>query len=519
MDFLLPLQALTGFIAFVIFYYLWMARTKTNKSKSKEAPQPAGAWPIIGHLHLLGGHKPLFRTFGDMADKYGPAFMIRLGMRRVLVVSSPELARECFTTNDKVLASRPRSAAAKYMAYDHAVFGLAPYGPYWRENRKIATLELLSNRRLELLKNIRVTEVDLCIKELYKLWVKNNQNPVKVDMKRWFGDFTFNVVVMMIAGKRYFRDDASDIDHDARRFQNAIDQLMHLFGVFEVSDALPFLEWMDLQGHLRVMKKTAKELDSFLVSFLEEHRWKKLSGEAEGDKDFMDVMLSILEDVQFPGYDVDTVIKAMCQTLIIGGADTTSITLTWMLSLLLKNPHVLKRAQDELDLHVGNNRQVDEQDIKDLVYLQAIVKETMRLYPAAPMAIPHEAIEDCYIGGFHIPAGTQVFVNLWKVHHDPRVWSDPADFRPERFLTRHINMDLKRQDFDYIPFGSGRRSCPGMSLAFHVMHLMLARLLHSFDMVIPSNVPVDMSEGIGISITKATPLEVLFTPRLPSKLY
>ncbi|XP_077216361.1 xanthotoxin 5-hydroxylase CYP82C4-like [Tasmannia lanceolata] len=518
MDLLFSLQALTGFLALLIFYSICFARAR---SKTKNAPEPAGGWPVIGHLHLLRGSKqPLFRTFATMADIYGPAFMLRLGTRRALIVSSPELAKECFTTNDKALAARPRSAAGKYMGYNFAMFGAAPYGPYWRQMRRIATVELLSNRRLELLKKVRITEIDLVIKELYGLCVKNDQNPVKVDMKRWFIDLTFNVAVMMIAGKRYFRYSGECEEGEARRFQQAIDQLKHLTVLFIVSDAFPFLEWMDFGGHLTAMKKTAEEFDSLLVSWINEHRRKRFSGELDAAKDFIDVLLSILEGAPLPGYDIDTVIKATSMTLIVAGTDTTSSVLTWALSMLLNNPYILKKAQNELDIHVGNERQVDESDVKKLVYLQAIVKETLRLYPTAPLGVPHEAIEDCHIGGFHVPAGTHIFINLWKLHRDPRVWSDPFDFRPERFLTvGHMEIDFMGPDFEYTPFGSGRRSCPGMSHALHVINLMLARLLQSFDMATPTDSPVDMTESIGITLPKATPLEVLFTPRLPSELY
>ncbi|XP_042495152.1 xanthotoxin 5-hydroxylase CYP82C4-like [Macadamia integrifolia] len=206
-------------------------------------------------------------------------------------------------------------------------------------------------------------------------------------------------------------------------------------------------------------------------------------------------------------------------TMILGGNDTTVVTFTWALSLLLNNPHVLKRAQDELDMHVGSDRQVDESDIIKLEYLQAIVKETLRLYPAAPLAAPHEAIEECTIAGFHVPVGTRILPNLYKIHRDPRVWLDPSKFKPERFLTSHVDVDLRGQHFELIPFGSGRRMCPGLSFALQVLHLGLARLLHEFEFANPSNSPVDMTESPGLTNIKATPLEVLLSPRLPPKLY
>ena len=137
----------------------------------------------------------------------------------------------------------------------------------------------------------------------------------------------------------------------------------------------------------------------------------------------------------------------------------------------------MKHAQEELDLKVGRDRWVEQSDIQNLVYLKAIVKETLRLYTTAPLSVPHEAMEDCHVGGYHIPKGTRLLVNAWKLHRDPAVWSNPEEFQPERFLTSHATIDVVGQHFELIPFGSGRRSCPGINLALQMLHLTIARLL------------------------------------------
>lgn len=331
MDLSFQLISIIGvFLASLIF----LVRALLPGSKNTEAPEPKGAWPIIGHLHLLGGgDQLLYRTLGAMADKYGPAFNIRLGSRRAFVVSSWEVAKDCFTTNDKALASRPTTVAAKHMGYNYAVFGFAPYSPFWREMRKIATLELLSNRRLEMLKHVRNSEVEMGVRELHGLWVeKGSRGPVLVEMNRWLEELTLNVVVRMVAGKRYFGGSAACDEGEARRCQKAISQFFHLIGIFVVSDALPFLWWLDLQGHEKAMKKTAKELDQILCGWLEEHRQRrlnsaddKLKGQAEEDNDdFIDVMLSLQEQGHLSNfqYDSDTSIKSTCLvcnlTIIVG---------------------------------------------------------------------------------------------------------------------------------------------------------------------------------------------------------
>ncbi|XP_034682152.1 xanthotoxin 5-hydroxylase CYP82C4-like [Vitis riparia] len=204
---------------------------------------------------------------------------------------------------------------------------------------------------------------------------------------------------------------------------------------------------------------------------------------------------------------------------LIPAYESTFITLAWALSLLLNNRHALKKAQAELEIHVGKHRQVDGSDIKNLVYLQAIVKETLRLYPPGPLSLPREAMEDCTVAGFHIQAGTRLLVNLWKLHRDPRVWLDPLEFQPERFRTKHAGLDVRGKNYELLPFGSGRRVCPGISFALELTHLTLARLLHGFELGAVADSRVDMTESPGLTALKATPLEVTIVPRLPFELY
>ncbi|KAF5192794.1 Cytochrome p450 [Thalictrum thalictroides] len=507
--------------ASIIFLSLLSRKRRTN-IETREAPEPAGAWPLIGHLHMLLPPQPPHITLGSLADKYGETFIVRLGLRRALVVNTWEAAKECFTTNDKIFATRPSSVGSKIMGYNYAMFGLTPYGPYWREVRKISIIELLSNHRLESLKHVRISEVSTSMKELYQLWATSNKNEkgsVLVDMHRWFGDLTLNMSIRMVAGKRYFGVSAELDEHEARRLQQAIKDFFNLLGIFMVSDAIPFLGWLDFSGHEKAMKRTAKEIDSILGRWLEEHKQNKLDGSTKVDGDFMDVMLSVLEDEKLFGYEADIVNKATCLTMIAAGTDTTMVTLIWALSLLVNNQHTLKKAQAEIDMYVGKDKYVEDSDIAKLVYLKAIVKETLRLYPAVPLSVPHEAMEDCTVSGYHVPAGTRLIANLYKIQRDPRIWSNPCEFQPERFLTTHANVDVRGQHFELIPFGSGRRSCPGTSFALQTVYLSLARLLQGFEFLTPQDAPVDMTESPGMTNLKTTPLQVLLNPRLPSHLY
>ncbi|KAK3425440.1 hypothetical protein EUGRSUZ_F02408 [Eucalyptus grandis] len=468
-----------------------------------------------------------------MADKYGPIFTIKTGVHRALIVSNWQIAKQCLTMNDvenatlqmlrrkqqeetqqqkstetKTFASRPKLVSSEVMAYNYATFGLAPYGPYWRYVRKVAMLDLLSSHRLELLKHVRDSEVQASMTHLYKRCMESYSGAPKkvlVDMKRWFGDITLNVVFRMIVGKRY--EDKQD-----EKGREALRSYFDLTGKFIVSDAFPILRWLDLDGYERIMKKTTQELDRVVQGWLNEHKSRRSTNKRRGDnkdsdQDFMDVMLSTVDAAEeLPGYDADTFIKATCilslssiistRALVLAGSDTTSVSLTWTLSLLLNHREVLKKAQRELDTQIGRERLVNESDLMNLVYIQAIIKETMRLYPAAPLGVPHESMEDCTVDGYHIPKGTRLLFNFSKIHRDQHIWSDPLEFRPERFLTTHRNFDVRGQNSELLPFGSGRRMCPGINLAMQLILLSLAALLHGFDITTLADAQVDRAEAI-----------------------
>ncbi|KAK8639419.1 hypothetical protein V6N13_137800 [Hibiscus sabdariffa] len=298
-----------------------------------------------------------------MADKHGPLYSLKLGAHRVLVVSSWEIAKDCFTTNDLTLATRASIAAGRHMGYNNAIFALAPYGEYWRDIRKMVTVELLSSHRLEKLKHIRFSEMDLFIKELYGLCLRNGadgENSAKVPMSEALERLTFNVNLMMLVGKRFSGDDYSEVNSEPWRYERAIKQALYLSGIFILADALPYLECLDVQGHIRSMKKTAKEIDSVISVWLEEHLDKKRQNHATSESDFMDVMLSHLpEDTVISGHTRDTIVKATTLILTLTGGESTSVTITWILSVLLNHPNVLKAAQEELDHHVGQERTAD----------------------------------------------------------------------------------------------------------------------------------------------------------------
>nr|XP_043607990.1 demethylepipodophyllotoxin synthase-like [Erigeron canadensis] len=519
------MDLIVSLVTLIASIFCIMLFSRINKGPRKTAPEVGGSWPIIGHLHLLTGSKvPPHKLFGSMADKFGPIFTIKFGVHRTLVVSNSEVAKECLTTNDRVFSSRSKAMATEVMGHNSAMFAFAPSGPYWREIRKLIVLEMGSPRRLRMLEQIRVSELKSSIRDMYAKWKENKGpvNTVMIEMKEWFGDLTENMIMKMMFGNQISRGEQIKED----QFRKCVHRLTELMVANVPSDVIPGLRWLDIGGYEKKMKETAKEMDDIFHSWLEDHKNKMSSTqnakEDEGkDQVLLAALLSRVNELKedFYGYSHDTIVKASCQSIIIGASDTTTITLTWALSLLVNNPEVLKKAQEELEIHVGRDRIVEESDLKSLVYLQAIIKETMRLYPAGPLLLPHESTEDCIVSGYYVPKGTRLLINAWKIQHDPDVWSDPFEFQPERFLTTKKDIDVKGQHYELIPFGSGRRSCIGISFALQAISLILASIIHGFEFQKPSDEKIDMTESNALTNLKVTPLELLVAPRLSPELY
>ncbi|KAJ8749848.1 hypothetical protein K2173_013251 [Erythroxylum novogranatense] len=510
-----------GALVFMLLCTLWWSK-KYNPGKTERrnlVPEAPGGLPIIGHLHRLAGAKNLSESLSSMADKYGPIFSIRMGAHPTVVVSSYELLKELFTTCDRSFASRPNTSQGKYLGYNSAVFGLAPYGKYWRELRKLAMMEILSINRLKSLRHYQVSEVNHLINDMFMLSERNEHRPVKILLSQWLQELTFNIITLKISRQRFFErnvdGNVSNQDNHDKHVGKTIREFMEILGVAVPGDLIPFLGWFDFGGAIKRMKQISEKLDAVIEKWIEEHKSKS----SDSEKDIIDLMLSSLEEDTTYGHKKDTMIKATILSFMIAGSDTSSMTLTWIFSNLLNNKHVLECAQEELDQKIGRDRLVNEIEAENLLYIQAIIKETLRLYPPAPLGVPHESIEDCYLGGHFIPKGTRLFANLWKVQTDPNFWSNPKEFMPERFLTMKAEVDVYGQHFELLPFGSGRRSCPGLNLAMQEMSLALARLLQAFNFHRPSDEPIDMTTGLSIIQFKEKPLEVLVTPRLPRQLY
>jgi len=480
------------------------------RSSVKLPPGPR-AWPIIGHLHLMG--KLPHRSLDRLCKTYGPLMYMRLGSVPCVVASTAEMAREFLKTNDLIFASRPRIAAGKYTVYNYSDITWSPYGENWRLGRKLCLMELFSSKRLESFEYIRVEEVARMIGSVFDTCRRG----LPVEIREETTNVSNNIISRMVLGRRYL-DEAAGNKIKPAEFREMWEELFVLNGVLNIGDFIPWLGWLDLQGYVKRMKRLSKRLDVFLEEVLEEHDRRRKGVENYVAKDMVDVLLQQADDPQLNLSRIK--VKAFTQDIIAGGTESSATLVEWALAELLKNPGTFEKATEELDRVVGRKRWVEEKDIPGLEYLQAIVKEMMRLHPVAPMLVPRLSTEPCKVAGYDIPSNTRLHVNVWTIARDGVFWEKPDEFRPERF--QGSALDVKGRDYELLPFGTGRRMCPGYNLGLKVVHLGLANLIHGFHWQLPDGQnakDLDMSETFGLSTPKTYPLIAMARPRLPFDLY
>ncbi|CAL5017979.1 unnamed protein product [Urochloa decumbens] len=511
-------------IAFLLLlHYYQVSRDAGGSGKGKGAPQrlppSPPAIPFLGHLHLV--KSPFHATLASLASRHGPVFSLRLGSRRaVVVVSSPALAAECFTAHDVALANRPRFASQHLALFGGAALTTASYGPYWRNLRRVAAVHLLSAYRVSTVMSPAIAAEARAMARRLRRAADEAGVPgggARVQLKRRLFEVSLSVLMETIARTRTTSWSSGavgaaadgDISPEAHEFKEIVDEVVPYLGTANKWDYLPVLQRFDVLGVRRKIIAAVSRRDAFLRRLVdaEQRRLDDNEGGEESEKKSMIAVLLSLQKTE-PEVYTDTMIMALCANLFGAGTETTSTTTEWAMSLLLNHPDALKKAQAEIDAAVGTSRLISPDDLPRLRYLHRVINETLRLYPAAPLLMPHESSADCKIGGYDVPRGTMVLVNAYAIHRDATAWADPAEFRPERF-----EAGGEAEGRLLIPFGMGRRKCPGETLALRTVGLVLGTLVQCFDWGRVGGVEVDMSERGGLTVARAVPLEAVCRPR------
>lgn len=439
--------------------------------------------------------------------------LLKFGKFPVVIASSPEMAKQFLKVHDAVFASRPTFAAYKHISYNYSDVSFSPYGPYWREARKLYITKVLSARKLDSFEQIRVEERRGLVSRLWSLSGKQQAVVLRDHLSR----FTLSIICGMIFKDKYLSE-WSEVEMDEVR--EMVEEWFELNGAFNVGDWIPWLGFLDLQGYEKKMKALRKKMDRFSDYVIDDHLAKRGEGKDYVNRDFVDVLLQRAEETNVEVEFTRDCVKALIMNLLVAATDTSATAIEWATHEILRKPGTIEKAKAELNRVIGRNRWVEENDLTQLPYMEAIVKETLRLHPIATLLAPHYAIEDCNVAGYNISKGTMVIVNAWSIGRDPKSWDAAEEFLPERFVGNEIEMT--GSNFALLPFGSGRRRCPGYNLGLKIVRTTLANLLHGFEVKLDEGMrpqDISMEESYGLTTNPKHPLSIIMKPVLSDHLY
>ncbi|KAK1433674.1 hypothetical protein QVD17_10589 [Tagetes erecta] len=464
-----------------------------SKPRPKTAiPGPSGI-PVLGLVFAFTSSLT-HRTLSNLSKAFNakPLMAFSVGLTRFVISSHPDTAKEILNSSD--FADRPVKESAYELLF-HRAMGFAPYGDYWRSLRRISATHLFSPKRVS---GFGLFRERIGLKMVGQVLTNMEQNGV-VEVKKILHFGSLNNVMMSVFGKCY--DDFSEGVGEGYELEKLVSEGYELLGIFNWSDHFPVVSWFDLQGVRRRCRQLVSKVNVFVGDIIHQHRVKRAAGgdTAVYDGDFVDVLLDLESENKFSDGDMIAVLWEM----IFRGTDTVAILLEWILARMVLHPDIQAKAQKEIDSVVGLNRPVTDSDLDKLPYLQAIVKETLRVHPPGPLlSWARLAIQDTVVGPHVVPAGTTAMVNMWAITHDENVWSEPNRFNPDRFLAEDVA--IMGSDLRLAPFGAGRRVCPGKAMGLATVHLWLAQLLQKFNWVEEGS--VDLSECLKLSLEMKKPL-------------
>ncbi|XP_047945828.1 ferruginol synthase-like [Salvia hispanica] len=484
-------MALSLLIAIIVSILAWSHFCRP----SRNFPPGPYQFPIIGNILQLGRNP--HKSLADLSKTYGPVMSLKLGSINTVVISSPDSARLVLQEHDQAFSGRTISAAAEAHGFDKISLALIPVGERWRKLRKLYREQMFSARRLDGGAGVRREKVQRLIDYLRKC----SESGRAVDLGQAAFVTSFNLMSATIFSVDLIEFESGTTQH----LKETVEGLMTTLGTPNVADFFPFLKWLDPQ---RIKKRSEFYLGRLLgvLGGIIDERFESRSMELERKNDLLAVIFDLMEESDEYDFNFKD-IRHLFVDLFVGGSDTTQSTVEWAMTELLANPEKMSNAKNELKSVIGEKKQVEESHISRLPYLQALIKETLRLHPPVPFLVPRQVDREVKIGDYIIPQHSQVFVNAWAIGSDSSIWPNPTSFKPERFLNN--NIEFKGQDFELIPFGSGRRMCPGLPLADRMLSLMLGSMLHNFEWEMEGGVRPDTTDEFGMVLHKAVPLKVI----------
>ncbi|KAK8271348.1 hypothetical protein V6Z12_D11G257100 [Gossypium hirsutum] len=437
--------SLTLVVPLAIIYYFFF-----KSSTSTALPPGHFPFPIFGNWIKVGNDLN-HRLLASMAQTYGPVFLLKLGSKNLVVVSDAELATQVLHTQGVEFGSRPRNVVFDIFTGNGQDMVFTVYGDHWRKMRRIMTLPFFTNKVVHNYSNMWEEEMDLVVNDLKK---DENVKSKGIVIRKRLQLMLYNIMCRMMFDAK-FESQEDPLFIEATRFNSERSRLAQSFE-YNYGDFIPLLRPL-LRGYLN----KCRDLQTRRLAFFNNYY-----GEISEEN-----VLYIVENIN------------------VAAIETTLWSMEWAIAELVNHPHVQHRIRQEIS-RVLNGEAVKESNLHQLPYLQATVKETLRLHTPIPLLVPHMNLEEAKLGGFTIPRESKVVVNAWWLANNPKWWKNPEEFRPERFLKEEHGTDAAvaggKVDFRFLPFGVGRRSCPGIILALAILGLVIAKLVTNFELKPPS---------------------------------
>ncbi|KAK1613080.1 hypothetical protein QYE76_036753 [Lolium multiflorum] len=487
---------------------LWFVKLTLSGGKAKKKHRlPPGPWtlPVIGSLHHMVSLLP-HRAMMQLSRRHGPLMLLRLGEVPTVVVSSAKAAALVMRTNDLAFASRPHSVIADIFSCGYKNIAFAPYGDRWCEMRKVCVVELLSSNQVNRIEVIRAEEVGNLVRSMTDAALAGATINVSAKVVALSND----VVTRAVFGGKFAKQ-----GEYLRELGEAF-RLISGFCPADLFPSSPLVRW--LSNGERDAKRSNDRIQRIISDVMEERKTKRASGVggcSNEDEDLLDVLLKLQQEDSLNFPLTTEIIGAVLFDIFAGATETTGTILGWIMSELVRSPEIMAKAQQEVRDVLGENRAtITNSSIAKLHYVQMVIKEAFRLHPPAVL-IPRMAREDSTIMGYDIPKATNVFINVFAILRDPAYWTNPGEFKPERF--ENSNVTYNGTCFEFIPFGAGRRQCPGTQFSWSLTEMVLTNFLYHFDWMLPDGASLtsfDMSEKFGLAVSRRHDLKLRLTPHV-----
>ncbi|CAK7323490.1 unnamed protein product [Dovyalis caffra] len=505
-------------LAITLFYLKVKSYKNVKKRPLPPGPKP---WPIVGCLPTMLQNKPGHRWMHDLMKEMNTEIAcIRLGNTHVIPVTCPEIACEFLKAKDDIFSSRPNIITTKLISKNHSSTVVTPLGDQWKKMQKVLMTQVLSSARHQWLYSKRVEEGDHLVHYVCNQCKKSANQEGIVNLRTASQQYCANVVRKILFNRRFFGEGMEDggPGFEEEEYVEALFNILTNVFSFGISDVLPFLAGLDLDGYEKLMKENYGIINKHHDRIIDQRiqQWK--DGTKKDVEDLLDVLITLKDDNGNPLLSKDE-IKAQIAEIALAIIDNPSNAFEWAFAEMLNQPEIFEKAIEELDRVVGKERLVQESDFAQLNYVKACAREAFRLHPIAPFNVPHVSVADTIVANYFIPKGSCILLSRPGLGSNPKVWDEPLKFKPERHLDGTNKVVLTENNLRFISFATGKRGCKGVTLGTSMTIMLFARLLQGFSWSIPPNQScIDLTIAKS-SMALAKPLLAVAKPRLPPHLY